>query len=526
MFTAMNSLARRPASYRPVTITEGLRTSARRTPNKLAFTQEGREITHGQLIARINKVSNLGLGLGLQHGDRAALMSRNCIEYMEITCGLSEIGVAPAMINSGSIAAELAYVCNDSGARVLFVHADLVERVRDAVPETVERIIVFDPGNSDSDYERLLAQAADTAPQVPLEEWDVFSIPYTSGTTGKPKGVLLSHRSRVNHMLFAMAANYGCYTPEARPLANSPFHTGAGFINGLAGSFFGGTTHILEKYEPELMLRAVTERRITSMFMVPTHFHAMFNLGSGNLAKYDVSSLKAIHSNAAPLPQATKEIIVDYFGTNVLFESYGSTECGSVTSLRPEDQLRKIQCVGPPGPGVWLEIRDEKGAVQPPDQVGEVWVKNSWLFNGYWNMPEATAEALVEGWCTVGDLGRVDEEGFMYLVDRKKNMIISGGQNIFPREIEEVLHHHSTVAEAAVVGRRDDYWGEAVTAFVVLRPDQSATEDDLKTHCAEGLARYKLPKTFYFIDAMPKNAAGKILHRDLREALNRGEYDT
>lgn len=522
----MNTPKQRPASYRPVTITEGLRTSARRTPNKLALTEQGREITHSQLIARINKVSNMGLGLGLRHGDRVGLMCRNCIEYVEITCGLSEMGVAPAMINAGSTATEAAYVCDDSGARVLFVHAALAEALKDADLGTVERIVVVDPGNPDSDYERLLAQAGDTAPVVALEEWDLFSIPYTSGTTGNPKGVMLSHRARVNHMLFAMAANYGCYTPEARPLATSPFHNGAGFINGLAGAFFGGTTHILEKYEPELMLRALTERGITSMFMVPTHFHAMFNLGADTLAKYDTSSLKVIHSNAAPLPQATKEKIVGFFGDGILYETYGSTECGGVTFLRPEDQLRKIQCVGPPGPCVWLEIRNDQGTVVPAGEVGEVWVKNSWLFNGYWNKPEATDEALVDGWCTVGDLGRVDDEGFMYLVDRKKNMIISGGQNIFPREIEEVLHHHPAVAEAAVVGRRDDYWGEAVTAFVVFRSGESESAEDLKTYCAKDLARYKLPKAFHFIQALPKNATGKILHRDLRDTINRGEYDT
>ena len=503
-----------------------MRTSARRTPNKLALTEAGRELTHGQLIGRINRVSNAGLGLGLRPGDRVGLMCANCIEFVEVTCGMSEIGVAPAMINAKSTAHEASYICNDSGARILFVHVDYQDAAFAADLQSVERIVVIDPGNDNSDYEKLLAAASSTQSSVALEEWDVFSIPYTSGTTGNPKGVLLSHRSRVNHMLFTMAANYGCYTPEARPLATSPFHNGAGFINALAGPFFGGTTHILPKFEPELMLRALEERRITSMFMVPTHFHAMFNLGRDVLDRFDKSSLDVIHSNAAPLPQATKEKIVDFFGEGILFETYGSTECGGCTFLRPEDQLRKISCVGQPGPSVWLEIRNEQGDVLAPGEVGEVWIKNAWLFNGYWNNPEATAESLVDGWCTVGDLGKTDDEGFLYLVDRKKNVIISGGQNIFPREIEEVLHHHPAVGEAAVVGKKDDYWGESVTAFVVLRPGQSATADELKERCAHVLARYKLPKEFHFVDALPKNATGKILHRDLRDSLNKGEFDT
>ncbi len=519
------SAPQRPLSFRPVSISEGLRTSAQRTPSKLAYTSEYRDITHAQLIDRVNRVSNLGVGLGLSAGDHVALMCPNCIEFIEITCGLSEIGVAPAMISARSTASETAYICNDSGARVLFVHQSAEEVARAADLDTVEKIVVVDPGNEASEYERLLSRAAATPPDVRVEEWDVFSIPYTSGTTGKPKGVLLSHRSRVNHMLFAMAGNLGCYTPEARPLATSPFHNGAGFINGLAGTFFGGTTHILSKFEPELLLRAVHDRRITSMFMVPTHFHAIFNMPETQLGGFDVSSLKAIHSNAAPLPQATKERIVDFFGDDVLFETYGSTECGGCTFLRPEDQLRKISCVGQPSPGVWLEVRDDARKPVAPGETGEIWIRNSWLFNGYWNKPEATSEAIVDGWCSVGDLGRLDDEGYLYLIDRKNNVIISGGQNVFPREIEEVLYRHPAVSEAAVVGKNDDYWGEAVTAFVVLAPGQSVTADALRERCARALSRYKLPKEFNFVDALPKNASGKILHRELRDSVNRGNYD-
>lgn len=517
----MNELANRPDSYRPITITEGIKTSARCRPNRLALTEENRKLTHAKLVERIHKVSNLGLALGLRPGDHVALMCPNCIEFIEITCGLSEIGVAPAMINAKSTPSETLYICNDSNAKILFVHEDFKEAAMSCNFETIEKIIIIKPFDENSQYENLIIKSSSAAPEIMQEEWNIFSIPYTSGTTGKPKGVLLSHRSRVNHMLFTMAANYGCYTPAARPLATSPFHNGAGFINALAGPFFGGTTHILSKYEPELMLRALEERSITSMFMVPTHFHSMFNLSKEKLNSFNKQSLKVIHSNAAPLPQATKEKIVDFFGNGILFESYGSTESGGCTFLRPEDQLRKISCVGQPGPGVWLEIRDEKNKILNFNEVGEVWVKNSWLFNGYWNKPEATKEALLNGWCTVGDLGKLDDEGYLYLVDRKKNVIISGGQNIFPREIEEVLHQNPAVSEAAVVGKKDEYWGEAVTAFVVLRPGKKITGDELRNECAKELARYKLPKEFLFVDNIPKNATGKILHRDLRERLNR-----
>ncbi|MBM3504436.1 MAG: AMP-binding protein [Alphaproteobacteria bacterium] len=518
----MDLQTERPASYRAVTIAEGIRTAAARDPDRPALTEERRSTTFRQLLARINRVSNTVMGLGLRKGDHSAIMAPNCSEYLEVTVGSAEAGVAPAMVNPRATATELGYICNDAGARVLFVHKDAEAVARSADLKTVERIVIIDRnGSGPDDYETLIAQGKDTAPSVALEEWDVFSVPYTSGTTGQPKGVMLSHRSRVNHMLFTMAANYGCYTPDARGLAMSPFFTGAGFINALAPAFFGGTTHILPRYEPEAMLKAVNEQRISSMFMVPTHFHAMFSLGAEKLRHYDLKSLKVIHSNAAPLPQATKERIVEFFGDNILFESYGSTETGSCTTLRPRDQLRKHQCVGQPNVGVWLELRDEAGALVPPGIVGEVWVKNAWLFNGYWNKPAETAEAYRNGWVSVGDLGRLDEEGYLYLVDRKKNVIISGGQNIFPREIEERLHHHPAVLEAAIVGKKDDYWGEAVNAFVVLRPGAHPTADELKTFCAETLSRYKLPKNFHFVDALPRNAAGKILHRELRDRLNR-----
>ncbi|MSO65533.1 MAG: hypothetical protein EXQ85_07040, partial [Alphaproteobacteria bacterium] len=248
----MDAISGRPSTYRPVTIADGLRTAAASVPNQVAFTEEGHSVTHGQLVARLNRVSNAVLGSGLKKGDRAALMSLNCTEFMEISCGLAEAGVAPALINPRSTPTELAYVCNDAGSRILFVHKEAEAVARAAHLPTVERIVVIDRhGRGKDSYETFIAAAKETRPTVELEEWDVFCIPYTSGTTGQPKGVMLSHRSRINHMLFGLAANYGCYTPDSRGLAMSPFFTGAGYINALAPAFFGGSTHILPKYEPE-----------------------------------------------------------------------------------------------------------------------------------------------------------------------------------------------------------------------------------------------------------------------------------
>jgi long-chain acyl-CoA synthetase len=251
--------------------------------------------------------------------------------------------------------------------------------------------------------------------------------------------------------------------------------------------------------------------------MVPTFFSALFGLGEETLRRHDTSALRTIVSNAAPLSQALKERIVEHFGDGVLFECYGSTEGSIVTSLRPEDQLRKEQCVGLPFPCTEIRLLDEEGEEAAPGEVGELFSRSPYLFNGYWRRPDETAKGFRDGWFSAGDMARQDEEGYVYLVDRKNDKIISGGVNIYPREVEEVLVRHPAVAEAAVFGVPDDYWGEAVHAVVALREGRAAGAEELVAFCADReLARFKLPKEIDFVPALPKNAAGKILRRELR----------
>lgn len=498
-------------SFMPITISSGIRTSAARTPNKLALTEGQRGLTYAQLVERIDRVSTLALvGLTLKPGEHVALMSPNCIEFIEIVCGLASAGLATAMVNPRLTAKEAAYICNDSQAQVLFVHPSLEALVRSAKLDTVREIIVIG-----KDYEQRLAVSQPQAVPLQIAETDIFALPYTAGTTGQPKGVLLSHRSRVL-TFFSMAVEYGCYSIDDRSLAIAPLYHGAGFAFAMAPIYFGGTCEILPKFEPELVLERLMTLGITNTFMVPTHFNAVFGLGEATLAKYKMPALKTIISNAAPLPQATKERIVKYFGEGILHETYGSTEGGIVCNLRPADQLRKIQCVGMPFPCTEIRLLDTSGKEVPQGEVGELYSRSPVLFSGYWGKPEATQEAFKGEWMTVGDMARKDEEGFIYLVDRKKDLIISGGVNIYPREIEEVLHAHPAIAEAAVIGLPDDYWGEAVKAFVVCRKGASVTAEELIVFCQGSLAGFKLPKTIEFIDALPRNAAGKVLKTELR----------
>ena len=319
-------------------------------------------------------------------------------------------------------------------------------------------------------YEALLAQAHPQRPAVTVQEWENFSIPYTSGTTGKPKGVLLSHRART--MCFgAMAVEFGCYSPDDRALATAPLCHGAGLAFALAPVFFGGTCDILPRFDPGQLLARLEVTAATNVFLVPTHFHAIFGLDAATLDSHRPRALRSIISNAAALPQATKERIVAYFGTDILHECYGATETGIVCNLRPPDQLRKTKCVGLPFPYTEIRILREDGSEAAPGEIGELFSTSPTLFNGYWNRPEETAAALRDGkWVSVGDLATRDDEGYLYIVDRKKDMIISGGINIYPREIEEALFAHPAIADAAVIGIPDAYWGEALKAFVVPRP--------------------------------------------------------
>jgi long-chain acyl-CoA synthetase len=498
----------RPDTYVPVTIADGIRAAAARTPAKVALREGGRELRFAGLVDRLHRVAN---AVALPPGSHAAIFSPNCLEFVEIACGLATAGVVPALVNSRSNTAELAFICHDADARVLFVHESLEELARSAELESVERIVVIG-----GDYDDWLTTGRAVPPDVRLEEWDDFLLPYTAGTTGTPKGVRLSHRARVL-TFFAMAVEYGCYSPDDRALAIAPLFHGGGFSFCAATIFFGGSCVLLPRFDPEETLRLLSEDRLTNVFMVPTHFNAIFALSEDVLSRYAARHLRGLISNAAPLSQAMKERIVQHFGDGLLFESYGSTEASLVTTQRPPDQLRKEQCVGLPFPATSVRLRGDDGADVPTGDVGEVLVRSPYLFNGYWNRPEETARAFTHGWLATGDLGRHDDEGYLYLVDRRDDKIVSGGVNIYPREVEEALARHPAVFEVAVFGVPDEYWGEAVHAVVAPRAGADVGAGELLAFAETTLARYKLPKAVDFTDALPRNAAGKILRRELRE---------
>ncbi|UCG71449.1 MAG: acyl--CoA ligase [Chromatiales bacterium] len=501
-----------PATFQHLSMAGGVRAAASRNPGKVAYRHGDKERRYGELVERIDRVTAaLSAGLGLGPGDHAAIVAKNSIEYMELIFGASQAGVALATVNPRLAPAEIAAICDDAQAKVLFVDAASADAVADTDFATVRRRFVID-----HDMEDWLATAKPLATVPAVPEWSVFTIPYTSGTTGKPKGVLVPHRSRVL-TLFGMAVEYGCYSPDDRFLAIAPMCHGAGLIFSLAPVFFGGYAEIMDRFDPEAVMRALKDGDMTGFFGVPTHFHAMMSLDKSFLDAHRPAHLRSVISNAAALPQAMKEQLVDYFGEGLLHETYGSTEAGIVTNLRPADQLRKQACVGQPFPCTEIELRRDDGTLCAPDEVGELFSTGPYLFNGYWQRDEATAEAFHDGWVTVGDLARRDAEGYLYIVDRKKDMVISGGTNIYPREVEEVLIKHPDVVDVAVIGVPDERWGERLKAFVVTSPGATVDTDAVEAYCEGRISRIKTPKDVEVIAQIPRNANGKVLKTELRK---------
>ena len=504
--------ARLPESFRSMTMGSGVRAAMLREPDKIALLQGERQRSYRELVQRMDRVTNATItDLKLKPGVNAAIIARNCMEYIELVCGLPEAGVAAATINSRYTTAEIEAVCADAEVRVVFTDAMTVDLVRAANIPSAQRIIVIGP-----EYERWLEVGATSAVLPAVNEWDTWTIPYTSGTTGKPKGVLLSHRSR-SLVAFGAAAEFGCFSPDDRFLAMTPMNHGGGLGFPMAALLMGGSIDIMEKFDAERVLYKFKHDGITGVFMVPTHFHQIFSLPTNILERYRHSGLRTIIANAAPLPQAMKEKIVPYFGADVLFEIYSSTEAGLVCSLRPADQLRKFSCVGVPQAFTRVRILDEHHAECAPEQVGELFSWSPYLFNGYWNRPADTRDAFCDGWLSVGDLAKRDAEGYIYIVDRKNDMVISGGVNIYPREVEEVLMMHPSVSDVAVIGVPDEKWGERLRVFAVLRPGACFTMEDVVEQCTGKLSSYKIPRELRYIDSLPRNANGKVLKTELRK---------
>lgn len=501
------------SGFQPLTLGRGLTATAARSPGKAALICGGRTLSYKDLIARMRRLGNAGLaGHGLRPGDRVALIAPNCLEFTEIVVGLADLGVIVATLNPRLTASELGPILADCDPRLVIVHsdaADLGEFARGLGLPTLRLGL---------DYDDLLAAASDAPVARVAAETDSFALAYTSGTTGDPKGVLLSHRSRALTFM-AMAGEYGCFGPDDHFLALAPMYHGAGLVFALAPLWTGGTCTILPHFDPEAVIDRLATGDIDGVFVVPTHLSRMLDVPAARLAGHNVHTMI---SNAAALAQSTKERAIERFGQGILHETYGSTEAGIVTNIRPGDLLRKPGSVGVPFLGIEIELRDDSGAAVADHEPGELFVRGPYAFNGYRNRPDETARTLQDGWVTVGDMATTDGDGFYTIVDRKKDMVITGGVNVYPREIEDVINRIPGIADVAVVGLPDAVWGERLHAFVVGRPGHPAA-DAIIAACRAELAGFKVPRGITFIDELPRNPGGKLVKRALRERGSAGE---
>lgn len=500
-------------------IANGVREFAISSARQTAVVDGDRSLTFAQLGERSNRVATALLGLGLDTGDRVAVVLGNRLEYPEIAAGIAKAGLVMVPVNPRLTSAEMAYIVDHSGARVVIADVGFAAAVG---PVTVQRELAavwsIDGDALGQEYERALAAARDVDPRVAVDETEPFVIAYTSGTTGKPKGVQISHRSRCLTFL-ATALEWGI-GPGRRTVAVAPMYHGAGFAFAYAAAYCGGTLIMLRKWDPEAALGLLEQHRVDSVFLVPTHAQMMRSLGEDQLRRFDLSHLSTMYFNAAALPFPVKEWLLGMWPHVGLHEVYGSTEAGVVTCLRPPDQLRKPGSVGT----AWflneVKLLDPMGEPVGPGEVGELFSRSPYLMNGYLGDPAATQACTTsDGFLTAGDLARMDEEGYLSIVDRVKDMIVSGGVNIYPREVEDVLLTHPEVAQVAVTGLPDEQWGEIVAAVVVTRGEVEAEE--LLAHCRRELAGFKVPKVIRFQPTLPASAAGKVLKREIRAQLQR-----
>jgi len=483
-----------------------------------------RSITYAEANLEANRVANALVAAGLVVGDRFAVLSKNCIEYLLIYYGSSKAGVVPVPMNYRLAPPEWSYILNDSEARLLIARGEFVAAIagqRGDLPK-VERWIAI--GADDPDWETWDDFAADESQTPPdcdvTDAMDLYQM-YTSGTTGRPKGAVLPQASVCANI--SQAATAFASAGGERVLIVAPLYHAAAGLFSFAAVQAGGTLHIQEDFNPPEVIRALCEERISVALLVPVMIQfCMLTVPDAAERRYD--DLRLIAYGASAIAEQTLREAMKTFRCDFI-QAYGMTEVtAAATALMAEDHERALAekpellaSAGRPILGTEVRIVDENDRPLAHGTVGEVLVRGPQLMRGYWNLPEATRDTLRGGWMHTGDAGMLDEEGYLYIKDRVKDMIVSGSENVYPREVEDVLHGHPAIADAAAIGVPDETWGEAIKAVVVLRQGASATAEEIIEFCRGRLAGYKRPQSVDFVEALPRNPTGKVLKRVLRE---------
>jgi acyl-CoA synthetase (AMP-forming)/AMP-acid ligase II len=504
-----------------------LRVHAKKLPNKLALKDwHGKSLTYKELELRTNRLANGLLDMGLKKGDRVAVLLYNCCEFVEIGCACAKAGLVVVPISWRYIPKEIEYVVNNSDAKAMIVGEEFIEAV-DSVRSNFEKIggnsyvCVGKSRHEDYiDFEEFILRSSEAAPNVEVNERDTWFQIYTSGTTGVPKGVVRSHMSYVSFYLIN-AVEFGFSESDYGMIVMPLYHVNSTFYGPIflyiGASLYVGRDKGFDSIE---LLRAIDEEKLTFTSLIPTHYHLILNVPEDVRKKFDLSSMRSFLCSSAPARSKIKKGILKCFPDVKLFEAYGSTEAGLVTILRPEDQLRKLGSMGRECLGTdVIKLLDENGEEVPVGEVGELYSRGPMMFDEYYKLPEKTKESFRGRLFTARDMVKQDEEGYYYIVDRKDNMIITGGEHVYPSEVEEIISEHPRVFDVAVISVPDEKWGEAVKAVVILKEEEKASEKEIVEWCRGKMAGYKKPKSVDFISAseMPRTATGKILHRKLRE---------
>lgn len=497
------------------------RLQARKRPDANALWFEGRSTTYRQLDLRANKVANALIAADVEPGDRIAYLGKNMDIYYEILFGATKARAALASINNRLAAPEMEFIATDAEIKILFVAAEFYEIAAifaEAVP-TLKGIIAIDGDHPDwIGYQDLLAKQSDADPMLDHQiDDDVIQL-YTSGTTGLPKGVQLTNDNYLSFMHQAADLTWSAYNEGEAIMNAMPLFHVAGVNVGILATAQGAETVIIRDIDPGVILNLIPEKQIAHAFWVPAVILIMTQHPAA--ADTDFSSLKIVSYGASPIAESLLLEAQALMGCKFT-QVYGLTETtGGGTFLPPEAHnpaWGKLRSCGVPYPGTIIRCVDGDGNPVPTGEVGEIVIKSDFVMKGYWNRPEATAEAVQNGFFHSGDAGYFDEDGFLYIHDRVKDMIISGGENIYPAEVENAVFAHPDIADAAVIGIPDEKWGESVKAIVVLKPDTDPTVEEIIAFTKERIASYKCPKSIDFIDALPRNPSGKVLRKDLRE---------
>ena len=497
---------------------------ARVHPDVLFVIQQERELTFAQARTRVDRIAGRLAAEGLGSGDRLALLGQNSIDFFLLYLACARLGVVPVGINYRLTAAESAFIVEDATAGMLFADADFIAPVA-AQCAAVSAVCLHGELEGFRAFEAWLGEEALPFEQVVLEAQDTMAQMYTSGTTGLPKGVLLSHGNIISNVYQTSLGSEYTFMAGEEFLLVAPMYHAAGIMIAYTGLMQGLTLVIHRHYDSAAVVKTLSARPIAAVTLVPAMLQMIVDTVPG-LDQLAFPSLRLIYYGASPISVALLKRAIDVFGCDFT-QGYGQTETNSIVAMLSASDHRRaladrpelLQACGRAAFNTLLCVVDTDGRELPPGQAGEILARGPQIMQGYWNNPEATAEALRQGWLHTGDVGRFDAEGYLTIVGRIKDMIISGGENIYPVEIEDVLTGHAAIADAAVIGVPHPKWGEVPLAVVVAAGEARLDEESLGRHCRDHLAGYKVPAHFHYAVDIPRNPSGKILKQQLRESI-------